>query len=222
MSDQPVRVVIADDQEAVRQAFTAVLDSHPRITVVGQAADGLGALELTTHLRPDVLVADIRMPRMDGLEVCRRLQGHPRTKVLVVTTFDLDEYVASALANGAHGFVLKRSRPELLVAAVLSAASGDTLISPQLTLRLLRDPRMNPAHPSHGAALLLTPREQDVAREVALGRTNAEIGTQLFITAGTVKTHLASIQAKLGVKNRVGIASWAWAHGLTEAGPPPE
>ncbi|MDV3220350.1 response regulator transcription factor [Intrasporangium sp.] len=211
-----VRVVVADDQEQVRDGFALVLGRHPTITVVGAAADGVTALELTRHLRPDVLLADIRMPRMDGLEVCRQLRDDERTKVVVVTTFDLDEYVATALANGAHGFILKRSRPELLIEAVLAAATGDALVSPELTMRLLRNARMNPNHRAHDAATMLTPRELDVAREVALGRTNAEIGRTLFVTPGTVKTHLANIQAKLGVSNRVGIAAWAWSRGVVE------
>lgn len=213
----PIRVVIADDQEDVRDGFKLVIDSHPSMTVVGEASDGAGALELVQHLRPDILLADIRMPRMDGLEVCRRLRDDPRTRVVVVTTFDLDEYVATALANGAYGFLLKRSRPQLLIEAILAAMSGDTLISPQLTVRLLKNARMNPSHRAHKNALVLTAREQDVVRRVAVGRTNAEIGSELFITPGTVKTHLANIQSKLGVTNRVAIAAWAWSVGIVAA-----
>jgi DNA-binding NarL/FixJ family response regulator len=209
-----VRVVIADDQREVRDGFRLILDSHPEIRVVGEAADGVAALDLVRVLRPDVLLADIRMPRLDGLEVCRRLRGDERTRVVVVTTFDLDEYVASALQHGAYGFVLKRSPPQLLVEAVLAAAAGDTLISPQLTLRLLKSARMNPDHRSHAAVRQLTSREEDVVKRVAQGKTNPEIGAELYITAGTVKTHLAHIQAKLGVSNRVGIAAWAWSVGL--------
>jgi DNA-binding NarL/FixJ family response regulator len=216
MAETSIRVVVADDQEAVRDGFTRMLTQHPRISVVGSAADGVAALELTRHLRPDVLLADIRMPRMDGLELCGHLRGDLRTRVVVVTTFDLDEYVARALANGAHGFILKRSRPELLIEAVLSAASGDALVSPELTLRLLRSARANPEHRAHLAASVLTSRELDVARQVALGRTNVQIGRRLYITAGTVKTHLANIQAKLGVSNRVGIAAWAWSTGVVD------
>ena len=219
MADSQVRVLIADDQEAVRDAFTLVLNEHPGITVVGAAADGVTALELARHLRPDVLLADIRMPRMDGLELCRQLRCDERTKVVVVSTFDLDEYVATALANGAHGFILKRSRPELLIEAVLAATGGDALVSPELTLRLLSNARMNPQHPAHDAASALTSRELDVAREVALGRTNVQIGRRLYITPGTVKTHLANIQAKLGVSNRVGIAAWAWSTGVVADAP---
>lgn len=209
----PIRVVVADDQPEVRESFALVLDSQPDITVVGQAVDGPTALGLTRHLRPDVLLCDIRMPNLDGLEVCRQLAGGS-TRVVMVTTFDLDEYVARAIRYGACGFVLKRSRPELLVEAVHAAVDGDTLVSPQLTMRLLRSVRMNPEHPAHEAAGVLTPRELEVARLVAAGQTNIQIGRRLFITPGTVKTHLAKIQSKLGVDNRVGIAAWAWSTGV--------
>lgn len=207
------RIVLADDQAEVRDAFRLILDSHPELTVIGEAADGVAALDLARRLKPDLVLADIRMPRMDGLRLCRELAGDPHTRVLVVTTFDNDEYVAEALRHGASGFLLKRSRPELLVEAVLAALAGDTLISPQLTVRLLRSARMNPDHPAHPMASKLTAREEEVMRLVAVGRTNAEIGRELYITPGTVKTHLASIQAKLGVSNRVGIAAWAWSSG---------
>ncbi|MFF5206480.1 response regulator [Streptosporangium sp. NPDC000396] len=207
------RILIADDQEDVRIGFRLILDSQPDMTVVGEAADGRGAVDLARHLRPDVVLADIRMPKLDGLEVTRLLAG--QTRVIVVTTFDLDEYVHAALRNGACGFLLKRSGPTLLIEAIRAAMAGDTLISPQVTVRLLAHLRA-PAAPSAPATALaepLTERELEIARLVAHGRTNAEIAAELFIGAGTVKTHVANIQRKLGAANRVGIAAWAWSSG---------
>lgn len=209
-----IRVFIADDQDEVRDGFRAIVASRPDMVVVGEAGDGQSAVESVRLLRPDVLLLDIRMPRLDGIEVCRELRGVGPTRIVVVTTFGLDEYVSAALKNGACGFLLKRSRPELLIEAVLAAARGDMLVSPQLTMRLLTNPRMNPYRECHDQVVRLTPREEEIVREVALGRTNTEIGSSLFITPGTVKTHLANIQTKLGLPNRVGIASWAWSVGL--------
>ncbi len=203
------RILLADDQEGIRGAFRMVLDAQPDMTVVGEAADGLAALDLAATLRPDVVLADIRMPKLDGLELTRRLSGEFR--VVVVTTFDLDSYVHEALRGGACGFLLKRSGPTLLVEAVRAAMAGDTLISPQITVRLLRQLSDAPHVPAHEP---LTEREREIARLVALGNSNAEIGTELFISAGTAKNHVANIQRKLDVRNRVGIAGWAWSAGL--------
>jgi DNA-binding NarL/FixJ family response regulator len=208
------RILIADDQENVRIGFRLVLDSQPDMSVVGEAASGTAALDLARHLRPDVVLADIRMPGLDGLELTRRLAG-TGPRVIVVTTFDQDDYLTTALRDGACGFLLKRSGPALLIEAVRAAMAGDTLISPQLTVRLLR--RLQPPAATADVAAL-TDRERDVARAVAAGGTNAEIAAALNISAGTVKTHLASIQAKLGVRNRVGVAARMWAAG--EAGAP--
>ncbi|MFF5705495.1 response regulator [Streptomyces sp. NPDC012794] len=218
-----IRILIADDQEDVRNGFRLILDSQPDMTVVGEAADGAAAVELARTLRPDVVIADIRMPRLDGLEVTRLLAGptaeHP-VRVVVVTTFDLDDYVHTALRNGACGFLLKRSGPNLLIEGVRAAMAGDTLISPQLTVRLLRSLsapqlRPQPARERQPAAEdPLTAREREIALLVARGLTNAEVGAELFISPGTAKTHVANIQAKLAVRNRVGIAAWAWETGL--------
>ncbi|KOX20147.1 LuxR family transcriptional regulator [Saccharothrix sp. NRRL B-16348] len=195
----------------VRRGMRRVLDSQPDMEVVGEAADGLSALEQAQRLRPDVALLDVRMPRMDGLEVTRRLAGPDATvpvRVVVVTTFDLDEYVYPALRHGASGFLLKRSGPVLLVEAVRAAVNGDSLISPSITVRLLR--HVVDAKPDRRAPVEpLTEREIEIAGKVAEGQTNADIGTLLFISAGTVKTHVAAIQRKLGVRNRVGIAVWA-------------
>ncbi|WP_190109629.1 response regulator [Streptomyces cinnamoneus] len=204
------RILLADDQQAVRIGFRLILDSQPDMEVVGEAADGRQAVELAGKLKPDVVLADIRMPKMDGLEVTRALAGpdvEAPTRVVVVTTFDLDEYVHTALRHGACGFLLKRSGPALLVEAVRAAMAGDTLISPSVTVRLLRRLR-DPGRGSRTAAL--TERETEIAHLVAKGLTNVEIGAELFISPGTVKTHIAHIQRKLEVRNRVGIAAWAW------------
>lgn len=205
------RIVIADDQEMVRHGFRMILDAQPDMRVVGEAADGARAVETVRTLRPDVLLADIRMPVMSGLDVVRELAGEA-VKVVVVTTFDLDEYVHRALGDGAAGFLLKRSGPGLLVEAVRAAVAGDALISPSITVRLLRHMRSSASVP--GPAL--TARETEVVRLVANGETNAEIGARLFITPGTVKTHLAAVQRKTGARNRVNIATWAWRSGLMD------
>lgn len=201
------RIIVADDQDDVRIGFRLILDAQPDMSIVGEAANGAKAVELARHLKPDVVLADIRMPAMDGLEVTRQLSGE--TKVIVVTTFDLDDYVHTALRNGAAGFLLKRSGPTLLIEAIRAAMAGDTLISPQVTVRLLRHLH-GPAEPARDT---LTDREREVAVLVAHGRTNAAIAAELFISAGTVKTHLANIQRKVGAANRVGIAAWAWGSG---------
>ncbi|WP_046777604.1 response regulator [Streptomyces yangpuensis] len=208
------RILIADDQEDIRSGFRLILDSQPDMTVVGEAADGESTVALARQLRPDVVLADIRMPRLDGLEVTRLLA--PETRVVVVTTFDLDEYVHTALRNGACGFLLKRSGPALLIEGVRAAMAGDTLISPQITVRLLSR-LTQPGPVARPVAHPLTERELEIVRLVARGFTNAEIGGELFITAGTAKTHIANIQAKIGARNRVGIAAWAWEHGVAKA-----
>lgn len=208
------RVLIADDQPGIRDAFRMVLDAQPDMTVIAEAPDGTSALDQARRLRPDVVLADIRMPGLDGLELTRALAGSQvaePTRVIVVTTFDLDEYVHTALRNGAVGFLLKRSGPGLLVEAIRAAMSGDTLISPQLTVRLLRHVVAATGLRSEGPSL--SARELEVVRLVAQGRTNAEIADELFISAGTVKNHVANIGRKLQVSNRVAIAAWAWSTG---------
>jgi DNA-binding NarL/FixJ family response regulator len=209
-----IRVMIADDQAMVRTGFGMIIGAQPDMEVVGEAADGVEAVAMARRLRPDVALFDIRMPRMDGLEALRLLSGPgvvDPIKVVVVTTFDLDEYVHQALRNGAAGFLLKDSGPALLVEAVRAAVSGDALISPSITVRLLEH-LSPPAPPGDDGGL--SPRELDVVRLIARGHTNAEIATELFISVGTVKTHLGSVMTKLNARNRVEIAAWAWERKL--------
>jgi DNA-binding NarL/FixJ family response regulator len=209
-----IRVLIADDQAMVRTGFGMIIGAQPDMEVVGEAADGVEAVALARRIRPDVALFDIRMPKMDGLEALRLLAGPgvaDPVKVVVVTTFDLDEYVHQALRNGAAGFLLKDSGPALLVEAVRAAVSGDALISPSITVRLLE--HLSPPAPA-GDDGGLSPRELDVVKLAARGLTNAEIAAELFISIGTVKTHLGSVQTKLSARNRVEIAAWAWERRL--------
>lgn len=208
-----IRVVVADDQDLVRTGLVMILGAQPGIEVVGEATDGIEAVDLASRLRPDVLLVDIRMPGLDGVEVTRRLAGPgvpDPMAVVVITTFDLDEYVLGALRAGARGFLLKDAGPELLVQAIHAAANGEALIAPNVTRRLLstfadRMP-VTPRKPPDP----LTEREEEVLALVARGRTNAEIAAELFISLSTAKTHVASLMTKLGARNRVEIAIWAY------------
>lgn len=211
-----IRVLVADDQDMVRTGLAMILGAQPEIEVVGEAADGLAAIELATQLRPDVLLVDIRMPGLDGVEVTRRLAGPgvpDPLAVVVITTFDLDEYVLGALRAGARGFLLKDAGPELLVQAITAAAAGDALIAPSVTRRLLSNfAGQAPAVPTQPLDPL-TGREEDVLALVARGRTNAEIAAELFISLSTVKTHVAALMSKLDARNRVEVAMWAYDTG---------
>ena len=209
-----IRVLVADDQEIVRTGLRMILDAQDGIEVVGEAGDGRQAVELARRLHPDVCLVDIRMPQLDGIEATRLLAGPDVADpmaVVVITTFDLDEYVYAALRAGARGFLLKDAGPVLLAQAVRAAAQGDALIAPSVTARLLATfadsaPAISPAQPIEP----LTDREEQVLATVARGLTNSEIAAELYITLSTVKTHIASLMAKLGVRNRVEIALWAY------------
>ncbi|NPD03194.1 response regulator transcription factor [Nocardioides sp. zg-1308] len=206
-----LRVLVADDQEIVRTGLAMILDAQDGIEVVAAAADGQDAVAQARRLRPDVCLLDIRMPRLDGIEATRALAGPEVTDpiaVVVVTTFDLDDYVYGALRAGAKGFLLKDCGPALLTHAVRAAADGGSLVAPAVTTRLLRDfaGRDAPLQPTAA----LTDREEEVLVAVARGLTNHEVAAELYISLSTVKTHLASLMAKLGVRNRVELALWAY------------
>lgn len=207
-----VRVLIADDQPIVRTGLAMLLDAQPGIEVVGAAADGREAVGLARRLRPDVGLFDVRMPLMDGIEATRRLAGPDVADplpIVVITTFDLDEYVYGALKAGARGFLLKDAGPALLTQAVHAAADGNALIAPSVTVRLLAAFARAEAAPPRQPGEPLTAREEEVLVSVARGRTNNEIAGDLFITPSTVKAHLASLMRKLGARNRVEVAMWA-------------
>ncbi|MBM6405548.1 response regulator transcription factor [Phycicoccus sp. CSK15P-2] len=218
-----IRVLLADDQELVRRGFAALLASEPGVEVVGEAVDGAQAVSETRRSRPDVVLMDIRMPRMDGLDATRVICGDERlatTKVLVLTTFALDDYVYEALRAGASGFLLKDSPPRLLLEAIAAAADGDVLISPAMTTRLVaelvRRPTSRPGRPS--PLDVLSEREREVLAEVARGKTNAEIGESLFMSPLTAKTHVSRIMSKLDARDRAQLVIFGYETGLVSPG----
>jgi DNA-binding NarL/FixJ family response regulator len=219
--ESPIRVLLVDDQPLLRAGFRMILDGEPDITVVGECSDGEAAVADTRPLQPDVVVMDIRMPRLDGVQATRAITGEAREstpRVLVLTTFDLDEYIVEAMRAGASGFLLKDAPADDLVAAIRTVARGDAVVAPSVTRRLLD---MFAQHvPSAdedeaGRALgLLTDREKEVLTLVARGLSNAEIAAELVVSETTVKTHVGNVLTKLGVRDRVQAAVYAYESGL--------
>ncbi len=217
-----IRVLLVDDQELVRAGFKMVLDAQPDIEVAGEAKDGLGALEVLRSTSADVVLMDVRMPRMDGIEATRHVCARPDgPKVIILTTFDLDEYAFSALKAGAAGFLLKDAGPEQLIEAIRAVSSGDAVVAPSTTRRLIdRFVQHIPdeANAAAGALDLLTAREDQVLRLVARGLSNAEIAGQLYVSEATVKTHVGRILNKLGLRDRVQAVVFAYETGLIRSG----
>ena len=218
-----IRVVIADDQSLVRAGLRLVLENHPDIEVVGEAANGHQAVHSVARLAPDVVLMDIRMPELDGIAATRQITAAHPARVLVLTTYDLDEYVYDALQAGASGFLLKDAPPAQLADGIRAVAGGEALLAPTVTRRLIEEfARQRPARRAHPARLdELTPRELDVLRLMARGMTNAEIAGELVLGATTIKTHVAHVLGKLGLRDRVQAVVLAYECGLVIPGRPP-
>jgi DNA-binding NarL/FixJ family response regulator len=218
-----IRVLLADDQAMVRAGFRLILSAEPDVTVVGEAADGVEAVAAARRLRPDVTLMDVRMPRMDGIAAARRLAAEdpPVTRVVVLTTFDVDQHVYDALRAGASGFLLKNARPEELVQAIRLAAGGGALLDPAVTRRVIEEFARNPSPgPPPREVGTLTERELEVLHLVAGGLSNAEIAATLVVTEATVKTHVARLLGKLGLRDRVQAVVFAYERGLVRPGRP--
>jgi DNA-binding NarL/FixJ family response regulator len=218
-----IRVVVADDQALVRGGFSVLLRSAPDLEVAGEASDGLEAVDLATRLRPDVVLMDVRMPNLDGIEATRRITADARlasTRVIILTTFDLDEYVHEALRAGASGFLLKDTLPDELLGAVRVVAGGDALISPRITRRLIEEfaRRPEPGATASAALAPLTERELEVLVLVAKGNANSEIAEALYVSHATVKTHVSRLLAKLYARDRAQLVMLAYETGLVTPG----
>ncbi|MCT1353611.1 MULTISPECIES: response regulator transcription factor [Gordonia] len=214
----PITVVIADDQAMVRQGFSALLAAQPDLSVLGDAADGVEAVEVCRRVRPDVVLMDVRMPRKDGLWAAEQIlasSAEPPTRVLMLTTFDIDDYVYEALRIGASGFLLKDAPADELVRAVRVVAAGEALLAPSITRRLITEVTARRRRPARDQKLdTLTPREREVLDLVADGKSNAEIGADLFVTEQTVKTHVSSLLNKLRLRDRAQAVVFAYENGI--------
>jgi DNA-binding NarL/FixJ family response regulator len=216
-----IRVLLADDQAMVRAGFRMILETQPDIEVVGEAANGEQAADSARRLRPDVVLMDIQMPDGDGLTATRRITeaGEPHSRVVILTTFERDEYVFEALQSGASGFLLKNAPPEELLHAVRVVAAGDALLAPSVTRTLIEQFARRPARPDTGARLdTLTEREREVLVMLARGKSNAELAAELVVSEGTIKTHVSSLLGKLGVRDRVQAVVLAYESGLVAPG----
>jgi DNA-binding NarL/FixJ family response regulator len=216
-----ITVLLADDAAMVRAGFAALLDAQEDVRVIGQATTGTEAVAQAARLRPDVILMDVRMPEMDGIEATRRIgapsfPASPRPRILMLTTFDIDDYVHDALQAGASGFLLKDASPEELVHAVRVIAAGDALLSPGITRRMIEQFAARRPRPQRDAGVLaqLTDREREVLMLVAQGRSNREVGAELFISDHTVKTHVGRLLTKLGARDRVQLVIFAYDNGL--------
>jgi DNA-binding NarL/FixJ family response regulator len=215
----PIGVLIVDDQALVRAGFRMILEIEPDITVAGEAANGAQALELAAQLRPDIVLMDVRMPGMDGIEATRRLRADraAHSRVVMLTTFDMDEYIFEALQAGASGFLLKDVQPELLVAGIRAVHSGESLLAPSVTRRLIESFLQTPRSVDAAARArldALTAREHETLRLLARGLTNSEIATKLYVSETTVKTHVGRVLMKLGLRDRVQAVIYAYETGL--------
>jgi DNA-binding NarL/FixJ family response regulator len=216
-----IRVLLADDQSLVRAGFRLILEAEDGIEVVGEAGDGDEAVSAGSHLRPDIVLMDVQMPRMDGLEATRRIMREPSgsTRVVILTTFERDDYVFDALRAGASGFLVKNAPPEELVQAVRVVAAGDALLAPSVTRRVIEGYVRRPAPSDHDAELArLTDREREIVQLLATGKSNAELARHLYLGEGTIKTHVSSILSKLGLRDRVQAVVFAYESGLVAPG----
>jgi DNA-binding NarL/FixJ family response regulator len=220
---EPIRILLVDDQQLVRLGFRMVLEAEQDLTVVGEAADGAQAVRLANELRPDVVLMDVRMPALDGIDATRRIvDANPAARIIILTTFDLDEYAFGGLRAGASGFLLKDARPEELTAAVRAVAAGDAAVSGRVTRAMLelfadRLPTGGPGTvPGSDPAAALTPREREILVAMGEGLSNGEIGARFYLTESTVKTHVGRVLAKLHLRDRVHAVIFAYEHGLLE------